>query len=252
MEATFELLLELTHLQQTLHLNENHRVLIIAHGQAGQLPALLSNFLGPEESFVREELVETLGQFYSQSDDPRPALAHLKKLEQFLATNQSQTFPVLDVDTLGTSVRYGWNTNGIGKLLHLVNHRPLRSDGKTWLAKMDLPQIVMEMPMVLGGDYVQQLAVASTDIVPATPQDAELNQTIRENLEPFDGFERWLECARRVTRCPNDGQCLLIDYQDASEGPAWEHLYGHACYTRISSLLFQTCPWCSVATMFNN
>ena len=239
-EATLELLHELTHLQQTLQLNEKHRILIIAHGQAGQLAALLSNFLGPEESFVREELLEVLGQFYSQSDDPRPALAHLQELEQFLATNQSQTFPILDVVTLGTSVRYGWNTNGIGKLLHLVNHRPLRSDGKTWLAKMDLPQIVMEMPMVLGGDYVQQLAVASTDIVPATPQEEELNQTLRENLEPFDGFERWLECARRVTRCPNDGQCLLIDYQDAGEGPTAEHLYGHACYTRLSSLLFQT------------
>jgi len=239
-EATLELLHELTHLQQTLQLNEKHRILIIAHGQAGQLAALLSNFLGPEESFVREELLEILGQFYSQSDDPRPALAHLQELEQFLATNQSQTFPILDVVTLGTSVRYGWNTNGIGKLLHLVNHRPLRSDGKTWLAKMDLPQIVMEMPMVLGGDYVQQLAVASTDIVPATPQEEELNQTLRENLEPFDGFERWLECARRVTRCPNNGQCLLIDYQDAGEGPTAEHLYGHACYTRLSSLLFQT------------
>jgi len=240
MEATLELLHELTQLQQALQLNENHRILIIAHGQAGQLAALLSNFLGPEESFVRDELLEILGQSYSQSDNPQPALAYLKELEQFLEGNQTQTFPVLDVVTLGTSVRYGWNTNGIGKLLHLINHRPLRSDGKTWLAKMDLPQIVMEMPMVLGGDYVQQLVVASTDTVPATPKDEELNQNLRENLEPFDGFERWLECARRVTRCPNDGQCLLIDYQDSGEGPFEEHLYGHSCYTRLSSLLFQT------------
>ena len=48
------------------------------------------------------------------------------------------------------------------------------------------------------------------------PESAEgqlVNQELREVLEPYDGFERWLECARRGTRCANDGQCLLIDYK---------------------------------------
>jgi len=239
-EATFTLLHELMSLQQSLNLDPTHRILILAHGHAGQLPALLSNFIAPEESSVRVELLETLGHFYSQLDSPRPALAHLQELDQFLTTDGFTSFPRLDVVTLGTPIRYGWNTSGIGKLLHVVNHRPIRGDGKKWLAKMDLPQIVMEMPMVAGGDYVQQLAVASTDAIPETPFEEELNQSLRENLEPYDGFERWLECARRVTRCPNDGRCLLIDYQDAGEGSPAEHLYGHACYTRLSSLLFQT------------
>ena len=240
MEATLGLLHELTNLQQNLHLKEHHRILLIAHGHAGQLAALLSNVTAPEESSIREELFEVLGEFSGQSEPARPALAHLQTLDHFLATNKKQTFPALDVVTLGTPVRYGWNTNGIGKLLHIVNHRPIRSDGKTWLAKMDLPQIVMEMPLVAGGDYVQQLAVASTDAMPATSQEEAFNQVLRENLEPYDGFERWLECTRRVTRCPADGQCLLIDYQDAGESLPMTHLYGHACYTRLSSLLFQT------------
>jgi hypothetical protein len=239
MEGALNLLHELIRLQQELHLNQDHRILILAHGQAGQLMALLSNLLGPEESFVRGDLIEALGQFYGQSDPPPPPLAHLQELDQFLVTQQTQTFPALDVVTLGTPIRYGWNTKGIGKLLHMVNHRPIRSDGKRWLAKMDLPNIVMEMPAIMGGDYVQQLAVASTDAVPATPLEEEFNQTLQENLEPYNGFERWLECARRVARCPNDGQCLLIDYQDTGEGPPAEHLYGHACYTRLSTLLFQ-------------
>ncbi|MDT7042730.1 hypothetical protein [Candidatus Nitronereus thalassa] len=240
MEGALYLFHELMRLQRELHLTQDHRILILAHGHAGQLTALLSNLLGPEESFVRGDLIEALGQFYGQSDSPPPALTHLQELDQFLATNQNQSFPALDVVTLGTAIRYGWNTSGIGKLLHLVNHRPLRSDGKRWLAKMDLPNIVMEMPAVMGGDYVQQLAVASTDAVPATPLQEEFNQTLQENLEPYDGFERWLECARRVTRCPNDGRCFLIDYQDAGEGSPAEHLYGHACYTQLSTLLFQT------------
>ncbi len=240
MEATLTLLHELLHLQQHLHLNEKHRVLILAHGHAGQLAALLSNLLAPEESPVRDELLETLGDFHTRSERPGMAQAHVQELRQFLSASQFKTFPALDVVTLGTPVRYGWNTNGIGKLLHLINHRPIRNDGKKWLAKMDLPQIVMEMPIVVGGDYVQQLAVAGTDAAPTTPQEEELNQALQGNLEPYNGFERWLECARRVTRCPNDGQCLLIDYQDAGEGSPAEHLYGHACYTRLSSLLFQT------------
>lgn len=240
MEGALDLFHNLTLLQQTLNLHEKNRILIIAHGHAGQLAALLSNLISPEESLVRDDLFEILGQFYGESDLPPPALAHLKELEQFLSTNQHQTFPALDVATLGTAVRYGWDTGGVGKLVHLVNHRPLRSDGKQWLAKMELPQITMEMPMVIGGDYVQQLAVGSTDAVPSNPLEEEINQTLRENLEPYDGFERWLECARRVTRCPSDGQCLLIDYQDAGEGSPSEHLYGHACYTRLPALLFQT------------
>ncbi len=239
-EGALDLLHELIRLQQQLNLNEKARILIVAHGHAGQLAALLSNFIAPEESLVRDDIFEHLGEFYGQADIPRPAMAYLQELEQFLTTNQRQTFPVLDVVTLGTAVRYGWDTGGIGKLLHLVNHRPLRSDGKQWLAKMDLPQITMEMPMVMGGDYVQQLAVASTDAVPGSPLEEEINQALRENLEPYDGFERWLECARRVTRCPNDGQCLLIDYQDAGEASPMDHLYGHACYTRLPALLFQT------------
>ena len=240
MEGAFALFHEIKKLKQQFNLDKTHRILILAHGHAGQLVALLSNLLAQDESSVRDELFETLARHYGQFDPTRPAIAPLQELDQFLANNQQETFPALDVVTLGTSVRYGWNTNGIGKLLHVVNHRPMRSDGKKWLAKMDLPQIVMEMPMLLGGDYVQQLAVASTDAIPSTPLDEELNQALQENLEPYYGFERWLECARRVTRCPNDGECLLLDYVDTKEDSPSEHLYGHGCYTRLSALLFQT------------
>ena len=239
MEGAFALLHEIKILKQQFNLNETHRILILAHGHAGQLAALLSNLLAQEESSIRDELFERLAHHYGQFDPPRPAITHFQELDQFLATNEQETFPALDIVTLGTSVRYGWNTNGIGKLLHLINHRPIRSDGKKWLAKMDLPQIVMEMPMALGGDYIQQLAVASTDSVPSTPLEEELNQALQENLEPYHGFEQWLECARRVSRCPNDGQCLLVDYGDAGEDSPSGHLYGHGCYTRLSALLFQ-------------
>lgn len=224
--------------QQRLQAGE--RIVLIAYGHAGQLPALLSNLVAPGESSVRDALFETLALFEGQRETPSDWIHHLRDLDRFLAEGQRDAWPALDVVTLGTPIRYGWNTDGIGRLLHLVNHRPIRRDGKRWLAKMELPAIVMEMPMAAGGDYVHQLAVAGTDAMPDTPWEEELNQALREHLEPYDGFERWLECARRVTRCPEDGSCLLIDYQDATGEPVEGSLFGHACYTRLNALLFQT------------
>ncbi|MYF24234.1 MAG: hypothetical protein F4090_00655 [Nitrospira sp. SB0672_bin_25] len=240
MEGAFALLHELNLLKIQLDLQAGDRILIVAHGHAGQLPALLSNLMAPGDSSVRETVFETLAYFYEQQETPSAAVQHLQELDRLLAENQLAAWPSLDVVTLGTPIRYGWDTDGLGKLLHIVNHRPIRQDGKRWLAKMELPQVVMEMPMASGGDYVHQLAVAGTDAVPASPWEVELDQALRENLEPYDGFERWLECARRVTRCPNDGQCLLIDYHDATGGSPDDHLFGHACYTRLNALLFQT------------
>ncbi len=123
----------------------------------------------------------------------------------------------------------------------VVNHRMMRQDGKRWLAKMEMPQITMEMPIAWGGDYVQQLAVAGCDAVPARPEAKEANKALWELLEPWDGFERWLECARKAVRCPSDGQCLLVDYKDStgSTNPL-DHLYGHGAYTRLDYLMFNT------------
>ena len=239
MEGALALLHELHHLTTQQNLGANERVLIVAHGHAGQLPALLSNLMAPGESSVRDTVFETLAASYEQLDPPPTSMQRLQELDRWLAEKQFEAWPSLDVVTLGTPIRYGWDTAGMSKLLHVVNHRPIRQDGKRWLAKMDLPQIVMEMPMASGGDYVHQLAVAGTDAVTATPWEEQLNQALRDNLEPYDGFERWLECARRATRCPNDGECLLIDY-GAPNGSPDEHLYGHACYTRLDALLLQT------------
>jgi hypothetical protein len=105
---------------------------------------------------------------------------------------------------------------------------------------MELPQIAWEMPMVAGGDYIQQLAVAGTDAAPGSAEDQFVNQELAGILEPYDGFERWLECARRGTRCANDGQCLLVDYKVKADGPCPEHLYGHGCYTSMNAMLFNT------------
>ena len=49
-----------------------------------------------------------------------------------------------------------------------------------------------------------------------------------------------LECARRGTRCANDGQCLLVDYKVKVDSVSPEHLFGHGCYTTRNAMGFHT------------
>lgn len=209
------------------------RILVQTHGQAGLVMALLSNFLAPGRSAVRDAVLKTLKTVMPDGE--------IALLESLPPDGGLLNGAVLDVVTFGTPVRYGWDPSGLGKLLHIVNHRPMRTDGKRWLAKMELPQITIEMPIAWGGDYVQQLAVAGSDAVPSSEAAKVANKALWELLEPWDGFERWLECARRTTRCQNDGQCLLVDYKDSTGSTsARDHLYGHAAYTRLNAMLFNT------------
>src|SRR5579884_470893 len=237
--AACRLLDRLRALCQQHQLGAGDRVLIQAHGHAGQVLAFASNLLTPSPIVGRKRVFEIL-RGYADGTKQTDLLAVLDRLEGTLATG-TLTDAALDVATFGTPVRYGWDPSGLGTLLHVVNHRVSRTDGKTWLAKIELPQITVEMPVAWGGDYVQQLAVAGSDAVPATEEAKAANKALWELVEPYDGFERWLECARRAVRCPTEGLCLLVDYKDCTGSTnARDHLFGHAAYTRMNAMLFNT------------
>ncbi|QPD02932.1 MAG: hypothetical protein Nkreftii_000706 [Candidatus Nitrospira kreftii] len=238
--AAVRLLNELYKLCRHQNLGKGHRILVQAHGQAGLVLALVSNLLCPSPITGRPKLLSILHGYAEQADHPELA-ATVKHVESLLTTASILGGVGLDIATFGTPVRYGWDPSGIGNLLHLVNHRNLRTDGKNWLAKMELPQITMEMPLAWGGDYVQELAVAGTDAVPRTESAQAANKRVWEMVESYDGFERWLECARRAVRFPGEGRCLLVDYKDStgSTNPR-DHYYGHAVYSRRHALLFNT------------
>ncbi len=222
-----------------LSLAQSDRILLVAHGHAGQVLALVSNLITSGESEGRPRIFEILAKFWEVSPSEVRSVERLEKLYPALAKQQFLGGASVDMVTLGTPVRYGWDTDGVSRLLHIVNHRGIRHDGKRWLSKMELPQTAWEMPYLTGGDYVQQLAVAGTDVLPDSPEMELANVDLRELLEPYDGFERWLECTRRTTRCSNDGQCVLVDYGvQASEEKPRQHLYGHGCYTRSRAMEF--------------
>lgn len=238
--AAVRLLDALRQLAEQHRLSQGQRILIEAHGQAGLVLALASNLLCPSQITGRPKLLGLLASYAEQTNQPE-LIATINQIEPLLATSSLLNGAMLDVVTFGTPVRYGWDPSGIGKLLHIVNHRNLRTDGKTWLAKMELPQLTMEMPIAWGGDYVQELAVAGSDAMPKSEPAKAANKAIWEMVEPYDGFERWLECARRAVRFPSEGRCLLVDYKDStgSTNPR-DHYYGHAAYTRRDAMLFNT------------
>ncbi|MGH7230027.1 MAG: hypothetical protein ACREJU_01540, partial [Nitrospiraceae bacterium] len=171
--AAVHLINRLTTVCDELKLGAGDRILVQAHGQAGLLPALISNLLAPGESAGRARFLEVLNS--TAGPDVLKTLEHIQGLIQSPTVLNGVS---LDVVTFGTPVRYGWDPSGLGKLLHIVNHRPMRIDGKQWLAKMELPQITMEMPIAWGGDYVQQLAVAGTDTVPTSPEAKTANKSL--------------------------------------------------------------------------
>jgi hypothetical protein len=225
---------------ETHKLGQGDRILVQAHGQAGLVLALVSNLLCVASSSSRTRLLDLLSAFALQVNRPDIA-STIQRVALLLSNGTLLNRAMLDVVTFGMPVRYGWDMSGLGKLLHIVNHRNLRTDGKTWLSKMELPQITMEMPIAWGGDYVQELAVAGSDAVPETEAAKAANKAVWEMVEPFDGFERWLECARRAVRIPSEGLGILADYKDSTGSTnVRDHYFGHAAYTRLNAMLFNT------------
>jgi hypothetical protein len=238
--AAIRLLGDLRSLCETQKLSSGDRILVQAHGQAGLVLALISNLLCPTSISGRQTLLSLLSS-YAELTGQAELSATLNRVEPLLGTSSLLNGATLDIVTFGMPVRYGWDPSVIGKLLHIVNHRNMRTDGKTWLSKMELPQITMEMPIAWGGDYVQELAVAGSDAVPTTDAAKAANKALWELVEPFDGFERWLECARRAVRIPSEGLGILADYKDSTGSTnVRDHYYGHAAYTRLSAMLFNT------------
>ena len=238
--AAISMLGHLRDWSEAYRLGQGDRILVQAHGQAGLVLALASNLLSVASTSSRTRLCDLLSAYASEIDRS-DITTTIQRIAPLLSKGAFLNGATLDVVTLGMPVRYGWDPSGLGTLLHIVNHRNLRTDGKTWLSKMELPQITMEMPIAWGGDYVQELAVAGSDAVPATDAGKAANKAVWEIVEPFDGFERWLECARRAVRIPSEGLGILVDYTDCTGSTnVRDHYFGHAVYTRLNMMLFNT------------
>ncbi|MAT72089.1 MAG: hypothetical protein CMJ58_21495 [Planctomycetaceae bacterium] len=211
------------------------RVQLWGHSHGGNMFAILTNLLGRQrgccqplfdaaERFFRGWRGRVDVPYWQQAcdvlDDPEHPLRRLQ----------------LDIVTLGTPIRYGWDADGYAKLLHLVNHRA-DEELQEYLARY--PFRIADVLAAAAGDYVHQIGVAGTNlwVNPLALRTFLSDRRLRQLLEA--GMPReWLGARmKRGVRVAEEGETLLVDYDDPGRLPH-QHLLGHGLYTRTRWL-----PW---------
>ncbi|MFV2069620.1 MAG: hypothetical protein ACC645_21860 [Pirellulales bacterium] len=212
------------------------RALLWGHSHAGNVFALMSNLLAADH--------ETLDKFFQAAriyyrwpllgciDIPvwRRARLHLSGRVHPLANLR------LDLVTFGTPIRYGWDSDGYSRLLHFVNHRP--SEGLPRY-RAPFPPSVDRVLAASDGDYVQQIGIAGTNVMPSpfTWRSWLADQRLGALLQPPLPRRKLMRRLRAGNRVAAEGTTLLVDYGPA-EGTIGQHVAGHAVYTRHKWLLF--------------
>lgn len=217
----------------SLELDAGQRVLLWGHSHAGNVFALMSNLLGAD--------ARTLDAFFRASEIyyrwPLPPWIDLPVWDRVRRMLQRgwNPRPALDFVTFGTPVRYGWDSAGYDRLLHFIFHRPAPGLDED---RAPFPPPLQELFRDPQRDYVQQLGIAGTNLVPnlwcwrAWLADRRLHRLFQSGSveSPADRFR-----SGRIV--PEEGTTLLVDY-GPQPGPVTEHLAGHAVYTRTPWLLF--------------
>jgi len=210
-----------------LGLPASSRVLLWGHSHGGNVLALMTNLLAADPL--------TQLRFFRAA---RSVCQHpvWQRVRDFLRSSDRGQLPVLDLVTFGTPIRYGWDTDGYGKLLHFVHHRPQPSlpDYRT-----RLPHSVEEITTAAYGDYIQQWGIAGTNLTPnvlSWPSwlaEFRLAKLLQRGVRRRDLWQR-LKMGSRVA---DEGLTLLVDY-GTSEEPFPLNFAGHAVYTRLRWLPF--------------
>ena len=205
------------------------RILLWGHSHAGNVFALLTNLLGGDAA-SRGEFFQAAESFYRSRRHARVDYPAWQRVEELLSTSTHPLQRVaLDFVTFGTPIRYGWETEGYAKILHVINHRPTSAE-REWLAAF--PPRLHRVVMAADGDFVQQIGTAGSGF-PVIPLALRTFLADRRVRRLFAGrHSRWL--FRHMSagmRVPHEGPTLLVDYAETARFP-WTHLFGHALYTR--------------------
>ncbi len=221
------------------------RVLLWGHSHAGNGIALLTNLLANH--------AESVHRFFQAAAENSPHWLEARRLLR-AASGPLPLAKRLDVVTFGTPVRYGWDTAGCRRLVHVLHHRE-PSAAHPWRTQpLFPPHSLQDTLNARFGDWVQAFAVAGTDVPSVTARAAHgrLEELLQSGLEaPAHGVDtRFIlparlrdTCARwkTGTRCHADGQNLLLNYEPCGRttrlGQAVEHsMLGHGVATTIDWL----------------
>jgi len=219
-----------------LKLANGERILLWGHSHGGNLLALASNLLAVDREANRR-FFEAARVYYRWPVTGWIDIPVWARAESMLndGHNPLAGHP-LDVVTFGTPVRYGWDPNGYARLMHLINHSPVPNIAPHLAV---FPPTVDDVLRAAHGDYVQQIGIAGTNVIPtcfaprAWLANRRLNDLLQPNLPARDLFER----LKLGQRAPDAGTTLLADYGPLAGGLV-SHLAGHAVYTKAEWLLF--------------
>ncbi len=215
---------------------QRRRVLVWAHGHAGNVAALATHLLSGNradiEAFFAAAEIYYRWPLLGWIDIPLWRRVRALLLERAEISDRTP----LDLATFGTPVLYGWNQAGYNRLLHFVFHRPVAG----------LPAYRAPFPLeperifrAADGDYVQQLGIAGTDVPPgifawrARWADRRLGRMLQASLPDASAVER----LRPGVRVAESGTTLLVDY-GTTRGRLADHCGGHAVYAQRQWLLF--------------
>lgn len=212
------------------------RVLLWGHSHSGNVFALATNLLGSELAARREFFARCRAFYHCPLLGVDDLAAWTRMRECLCGTEPILPGVSLDFVTLGTPIRYGWDTNGYAKLLHFVNHKPAAGQ-PPYLAGW--PRTAEDFLYAAQGDLVQQIGIAGTNIPPpfwatrAWWADVRLRKLLQRHCRSTDVWKH----LRLGMRCHEEGENLLVDYGPESVNLAY-HLLGHAVYTRREWQLF--------------
>jgi hypothetical protein len=209
------------------------RALLWGHSHAGNVFALITNILGADEE-ARQKFFHAVRPYYASRGPGGDLLQRIEAV--FQADSRPLRDVALDLVTLGTPIRYGWDSSGYAKLLHFVYHRPCCPRGEHLAA---FPFGAEDLLAAAGGDYIQQIGIAGTNFAPhplawrTWRAEVNLNRLLQPDLRRRDLAMR-LALGMRI---PHEGQTLLVDYGDQGTNLA-RHIAGHAVYTLRDQMLF--------------
>lgn len=215
---------------------DNPRVQLWGHSHGGNVMALVTNLLAADE-FTRDRFFSAAEPYAGPHGVGGRDVSAWSRVRRLLAERDHPLFRVrFDLVTLGTPIRYGWDTAGCQHLLHFVHHRPQPRRPEYFTR---FPSTPGDVVCATSGDFIQHGGIAGTNIPPhplawrAWRSDCRFKTLFQSPCRSRD-LIRHLAAGQRVSA---DGTTLLVDYLTAGQ---WldRLLCGHAVYTRRAWMLF--------------
>lgn len=241
--ARADLAIRLFHQLLIRPLLPDQNLLLWGHSHAGNAFALLTNLLTNHKPSVAEFFDKAAQEGQTHWDDVR---THLEK-----SPSPHPLASRILIAAFATPVRYGWDTDGYARLVHITHHRPVDDAAPARTKPLFPPHLPGDVINARWGDWVQAFAVAGTDVssMPTRAINQNLASMLEANLPDLEhGLDTRLIMPKRVrdtcvrwksgTRCHSDGLNLLVDYEPSGDlspigRPLEQSLLGHGVATTV-------------------